>query len=211
MTDSSALPLALSRLVPVLKEERLLHATITAGHAFGGDYEAVNLYSALAIAKEVVHADIVIVGQGPGNVGTGTSLGFSGLEQGLAVNAAASLGGVPIFTPRISFADSRRRHKGLSHHTFTTLRSVVRASAWIPIPRLAVEQLTQIYTVLEELEMGEELQPIVVDADQSLEEMERIRPYVNTMGRNLEEDRAFFLTASASGILAVQLLEVRHA
>src|SRR5262249_46110059 len=72
MTDGAALPLALSRLVPQLKACGLLHATITAGQAFGGDYEAVNLYEALAAAKEVVEADIIVVAQGPGNVGTET-------------------------------------------------------------------------------------------------------------------------------------------
>ncbi len=211
MTDASALSLALSRLIPVLKQQGLLHATITAGNAFGGDYEAINLYSALALAKEVVGADIVVVGQGPGNAGTETHLGFSGIDQGIAVNAAVSLGGVVILTPRISFADSRRRHRGLSDHTYTILASVVRAPLWLPIPRLPIEQLSQIYSLLESINLGESIEPIVIDAEQSLEELETIRPYALTMGRGIDEDRAFFLTASAAGILAVQLVEVRSA
>src|SRR5205823_5808213 len=66
MTDGAALPLALSRLVPQMQKAGLVQATITAGQAFGGDYEAVNLYSALAAARCVTEADIVIVCQGPG-------------------------------------------------------------------------------------------------------------------------------------------------
>ena len=53
-----------------------------------------------------------MVGQGPGNVGTATPLGFSGIDQGLAINAAASLGGVPIVAPRISFADGAQPASG---------------------------------------------------------------------------------------------------
>jgi len=116
MTDGAALPMALSRLVPQLKEKGLLDATITAGNAFGGDYEAVNLYSALAAAKEVGNADIIVVGQGPGTVGTGTPLGFSGVDQGLAVNAAASLGGIPIVAARIGSGLWRRARRPDGRH-----------------------------------------------------------------------------------------------
>ena len=53
MTDGAALPLALSDLVAQLRERSLLDATITCGHAFGGDYEAVSVYSALAVARHI--------------------------------------------------------------------------------------------------------------------------------------------------------------
>ena len=105
MTDGAALPLTFSRIVSQLKERNLIRATITAGQAFGGDYEAINVYSALAAAKVVCGADIVLVGQGPGNAGTGTPLGFSGMDAGMALNAVSSLNGTAIFAPRISFAD----------------------------------------------------------------------------------------------------------
>ena len=46
MTDGAALPLALSDLVAAAaRHASLLDATITCGHAFGGDYEAVSVYS----------------------------------------------------------------------------------------------------------------------------------------------------------------------
>jgi Protein of unknown function (DUF3866) len=41
MTDGAGLPLALSDLVADLCARGLLDATVTCGHAFGGDYEAV--------------------------------------------------------------------------------------------------------------------------------------------------------------------------
>src|SRR5712691_5862832 len=47
MTDGAGLPLALSDLVAVLRERGLVDATITCGHAFGGDHEAVSVLSAL--------------------------------------------------------------------------------------------------------------------------------------------------------------------
>ena len=121
MTDGAALPLALSDLVWQLRERDLLDATVTCGHAFGGDYEAVSVYSALAVARHIIHADAAIVAMGPGIVGTATRLGFSGIEVGSVLDAAIGLGGVPIACLRVSFADPRERHRGLSHHSATAL------------------------------------------------------------------------------------------
>ena len=134
MTDGAALPLALSDLVAQLRDRALLDATITCGHAFGGDYEAVSVYSALAVARHIVHADATIVAMGPGIVGTATRLGFSGIEVGPVLDAAFGLGGVPIACLRVSFADPRERHRGLSHHSATALTIATRGRALIPVP-----------------------------------------------------------------------------
>ena len=48
----------------------------------------------------VVGADVVVVSQGPGNLGTGTRWGFSGTSAGEAVNAAGTLGGRPVCSLR---------------------------------------------------------------------------------------------------------------
>lgn len=210
MTDGAALPMAISRLVPEMRARGLIQATLTAGQAFGGDYEAVNLYSALAAAKQVVGANIAVVAQGPGNAGTGTPLGFSGVDQGLAVNAAASLGGVPILVPRISFAEERRRHLGLSHHTLTILTRITRAAALLPIPRLPKPELTRLYAKLEELGILDTHEAITIDAELGLQALEASGMQVTTMGRTLSEERAFFLAAAGAGLLAAQLVEAHE-
>jgi hypothetical protein len=83
MTDSASLALGFSETVSWLKAQGWLSGTLTIGQAFGGDLEAVNLYSALLLARHALQADYVVVGQGPGNLGTGTRWGFSGIDQGL--------------------------------------------------------------------------------------------------------------------------------
>ncbi len=210
MTDGAALPLALSRLVPQLQARGLLAATITSGQAFGGDYEAVNLYSALACAQAVAHADIIVAGQGPGNVGTGTPLGFSGIDQGLAINAAASLGGVPIAVARLSFADARARHQGLSHHSRTVLQTIARAPALLPLPRLPEPQRSVLQVALEESGLADLHEPITVQADRALDALIETGLTVTTMGRGLAEERPFFLAAAAAGVLAAQIAESRR-
>jgi hypothetical protein len=117
MTDSGALPLALSDLVADLVGRGLLAETITCGQAFGGRREAVNLHSALLLAG----GDAVVVAPGPGVVGTGSRLGFTGVEVATVVDAVTKLGGRPIVAVRYSGADGRDRHRGQSHHTTTAL------------------------------------------------------------------------------------------
>ncbi len=136
MTDSAALPLDFSRQVHELRGKGLIDSTITVGQAFGGEIEAVNIYTGLIAAKQVAGADAVIVCPGPGNVGTGTLYGFSSIEQGEIVNAVNVLGGSAIAVARISFADPRPRHQGLSHHTITSLGRVALTKCILALPMI---------------------------------------------------------------------------
>ena len=107
---------------------------MTAGQAFGGDLEAVTVHTALLAARLVVGADLVVVAQGPGNLGTGTRWGFSGVAAGEAVNAAGTLGGRPVGSLRVSGADDRPRHRGVSHHSLTALGRVALLPADVVVP-----------------------------------------------------------------------------
>src|SRR5680860_1367263 len=127
MTDGGALPLAWSRLVSGMRAAGLVDSTCTSGHAFGGDLEAVNVFSGLAALRHASAVDVVVVSLGPGVVGTATTLGFSGIEQGQVLDAAFALQGRGYACLRISLADARARHRGVSHHTLTALGVAARA------------------------------------------------------------------------------------
>src|SRR3990170_1201673 len=124
MTDGASLPIAWSDLVRDLRSARLIDSTCTCGHAFGGDLETVNVFSGLAALRSGLGMDVVVVAMGPGVVGTGTRLGHTALEQGQILDATNSLQGRAIACLRLSFADPRRRHTGVSHHALTALRLV---------------------------------------------------------------------------------------
>jgi len=206
MTDGAALPLAFSRLVKDLKSAGLIDRTITCGQAFGGDFEAINVYTGLIATKQAAKADIAIVSQGPGNAGTGSKYGFSGIQQGEAANACSILGGTPIIVPRISFADSRERHRPVSHHTVTILSEVALFPCWVPVPNMPEQKLAEVTAVLKRAvsKAGHKIR--VIDADAGLEEMARKHLQVKTMGRSVGEDREFFLAGAAAGVLANELL-----
>jgi Protein of unknown function (DUF3866) len=115
-----ALPLPLSDAVRALRERELVSTTVSAGACFGGDVECVGVASALAWAAGAGQ-DAVVCAIGPGIVGTGSRLGHGGLAAAEAVNAAAALGGSPVLAARVSSADERERHRGVSHHTQSVL------------------------------------------------------------------------------------------
>jgi hypothetical protein len=205
MTDGGALPAFFSRTLAVLKARELICGTVTTGHAFGGDLEAVNVYSGLLAARHVLKADAAVASMGPGVVGTGTRFGFSGLEMGENLNRAAVLGGRPVALPRLSFADRRARHRGISHHTLTALLKAALVSADVPLPLLGEAENA---VICEQLAAGG-----------LVEKHKFFRYYVapdffcgeeslcNTMGRGLKSDPAFFAAAAACALHTAAVLE----
>ena len=203
MTDGAGLPLALSDLVAAMCERNLVDATITCGHAFGGDFEAVSVFSALAVARTSSHADAAVVAMGPGIVGTNTRLGFSGMEVGRSSTPHMRLGGVPIACLRVSFADERPRHYGLSHHTATALRLATRERVLVAVPDLAdAEQAARLAATSHAAGIDERHELVDVDAPDALELLARHDLRVQSMGRAAEHDPALFQAAAAAGALA---------
>ena len=207
MTDGGALPLAYSRLVAALSEASWLAGTVTAGQAWGGDIEAVSVHNALLAARHVLHADAAIVIQGPGNLGTETPWGFSGVACGDAVNAIATLGGRPVACLRVSQADARPRHLGISHHSMTAYGRVALAGADVVIPILEGAlgaQVRREAEVLCEPRPGAAQHRLVeVPADGLMELLRAAEAEtgvrLSTMRRGLDEDTAAFIAAAAAG------------
>jgi hypothetical protein len=196
MTDGAALPLALSRVMSQAKEAGLVDVTITAGQAFGGDLESVNLHSALLAARYVEKADVAIVAIGPGVVGTATPFGHGGVAQGEALNAVGSLGGIPIACLRVSFADSRPRHQSVSHHSITALASIALVSAVVPVPVVGPDLTSEIDRALEQAAVFERHSEERVRVD-TLPDARGVD--LRSMGRGPADDPAFFAAAVAAG------------
>jgi hypothetical protein len=183
-----ALSVALSDTVRLLRERGLLAATASAGPCFGGEVECVGIASALAWAG-AEGFDAVVCAIGVGIVGTGTSLGHGGLAAADAANAAVALGGGPVLAARVSSADERDRHRGVSHHTRAVL-SLCREGVTVAWP--------------EGLEAPEWIASRVeVDASGWRDACAGLP--LSHMGRGAEEEPSFFEAAFAAGRLAREL------
>ena len=219
MNDGGALPAWFSMAGVQLREAGLILGTITCGQAYGGELEAVNVYSALLAARLVWNADVAIVAQGPGNLGTGTKWGFSGVNVGEALNAASILGGQPIAALRCSNADKRGRHFGISHHTLRVLEDIVTAQCAVPVPEFCGDDaLSAKLSADQEFSAAFGAGVTSITGHQNLvlssvptsgfTAMLRDCPIaLRTMGRDLDGDPASFLAAAAAGAYAARCVK----
>ncbi|MEV0647228.1 DUF3866 family protein [Phytomonospora sp. NPDC050363] len=202
MSDGGALPAAFSRTLDALAPH--LTGTVTIGQAFGGDLESTNIHTGLLAARHALRAEITITTQGPGNLGTGTTWGFSGTSTGEAINATHTLGGRPIGALRVSDADKRSRHVGISHHSITAYGRVALAQADLVLPEgLDPELKALIDTQLPALTRHRVITVGTTGLDQALRDLP---VKLSTMGRGLDADHAYFLTNAATGRHAAHLL-----
>ncbi len=170
-----ALPVSLSDAVRELKGRGLLQAAIAVGACIDGDVHCVSTASALAWAK-AAQFNAVVCAIGPGIVGTGSGLGHGGLAASEAANAATALGGRPVVAARMSEADERERHRGLSHHTEAVLA-------------LCLGEVT-----------------VADDGDAEGWRGACVGLPLSHMGRGPDEDPAFFAAAYAAGRVARNML-----
>jgi hypothetical protein len=206
MTDAACLALPFSRTVKQLKEKGLLIGTATYGQALGGDADCVNKFTALLACRHILGADIIIAAMGVGSIGTGTPLGHSAMEQAELLNAAAALHGAPLALPRMSFADPRPRHQGISHHTLSALAIATFVNAALPLPLLPPVQAAQIKRQIADYNLAEKFHIQEFDGAIAAQALQKHGLRITTMGRTPDQDPAFFLACGAAAHAAVQLL-----
>jgi hypothetical protein len=128
--QGGSLAVSLSDALRALRERRLLEATAAVAPCFGGDVRCLSTASALLWAAVV--AEVAVCSVGPGLAGTGTRFGHGAAALAEVAHVAHALGGRAVLAQRVSQADARERHQGLSHHTRAVLDLAGRAAAVAP-------------------------------------------------------------------------------
>ena len=177
--------MSLSDTVRGLRTDGYLQTTVAVGPCVAGELACVSTASAL-ITCAAARFDAVICAIGPGIVGTGSRFGHGALAAAEAANAALALGGAPVLAPRVSAADERERHRGLSHHTLAVRELLQRAVpvAW-PAGLEAPAELGAVETV---------------DVSSWRTACEGLP--LSHMGRGPEQEPWFFAAAYAAGAFA---------
>jgi hypothetical protein len=216
-TTGGALPGALSSDVAQLRQFGLLAGHLTAGAAYGGEYEAVTTLGAIDAAARRLGCDAILCGPGPGILGSATVYGHGGIAALESAHAALALGLTTLVSPRLSASDPRPRHRGLSHHTETVLRLLL-GSVRVPVPEIPVagwptgegtgavdmpSVLDALHSVCDERH-DVEVEPVELDAYDGSGLPTR------TMGRTLAEDPLFFAAPLAAGRALAEAAEVRE-
>jgi uncharacterized protein DUF3866 len=196
-TSGGALPGSLSRDVTELRERGLLCGHITAAPAYGGEHEALSAVGALDAAATALGWDAILVGPGPGIIGSDTEFGHGGMAALDNAHASLSLRLPTILSPRLSSSDPRERHRGLSHHTATVLELLL-APVTVAVPDPPSDGLADIASQIRAVSGNRHrLQSVSV----------YLSGYVasglpsSTMGRQLSDDPLFFEAPLAAGTL----------
>jgi len=197
-TGGGALPGPLSRDVRELRERGLLCDHLTAGSAYGGEHEALSTAGALDAALHRLDWDAAIAGPGPGIIGSETRLGHGGIAALDTAHAALALGLSTVLSPRLSEADPRERHRGVSHHTLTVLELLL-AEVEVAVPAEGDVAATQLVEVRAQLLGTAGGQHRLREAPAGLEGYAESGLPAQTMGRTLAEDRLFFAAPLAAG------------
>jgi uncharacterized protein DUF3866 len=192
------LPGGLSADFRALRGRGLLAGAITASPSYGGEREAISLIGALHAAAEL-DWDAVIVGPGPGILGSSTRYGHGGIAALDAAHAALALVLPTLVSPRMSSGDPRPRHLGLSHHTRSVL-DLLLGAVDVPVPA-DLDDLWPLAAGDPDDELGEAAGGghRLVEADADLPGYAESGLPLRTMGRTLDEDRLFFAAPLAAG------------
>jgi hypothetical protein len=188
-TAGGALPGSLSRDVAELRERGLLAGHITAAPSYGGEHEAISVAGALDAAARL-DWDVAVVGPGPGIIGSDSELGHGGMAALDSAHAALALCLATTISPRLSSADPRERHIGLSHHTRKVLELLL-APVDVAVPEGEAEALA----ALEAAAGSHRLRLAPADLDG----YEASGLSASTMGRSLRDDPLFFAAPLAAG------------
>jgi hypothetical protein len=192
-TAGGAMPGAMSRVVPELRERELLAAHVTAGPAYGAEREAISTPGAIHWGLHDEGWDVALCGPGPGILGSASALGHGGMLALDTAHAALALGCPTLVVARMSSGDPRDRHRGISHHTVTVLELVL-GRVVVALPADADLDLPDDYR--------HDVRAVAVDLDG----YRRSGLPARTMGRDLDEDPEFFAAALAAGTALAELL-----
>jgi hypothetical protein len=200
-TPGGALPGRMSRDVAALRERGLLAEHVSAGPCHGAQYEAISVIGAIDAAARRLGWDAAIAGPGPGILGSASRLGHGGMAALDTAHAALALGLPTLLAARLSSADPRPRHRGLSHHTRTVLELLL-APVRVPVPETDAEGWPDAESPDEAL--AELIEVTKGRHDMAVERVD-LPGYAasglptRTMGRELAEDPLFFASALAAG------------
>jgi hypothetical protein len=203
MTDSASLPYAISDLVDQLTASQLISQTLSTGQAFGAQHEAVNVASALQFVSDSSVADVVIVGPGPGVVGTNSTYGFGSLDLVTSAYWMNQLGIASTIALRGSDNDERERHRNISHHSITVLRNLA-APTTIGVASMdrALIDTTDLNTILLQECADDDVSKTNEDTLQMLADCSIT---LRSMGRLVSDDHLSMRLASAAVLTARRL------
>ena len=108
----------------------------------------------------------------------------------------------PIAALRVSEADARDRHRGVSHHSLTAYGRVALVPAVLPVPSGRPDLMAQADDLALSSRAGHRV--VEVGTDGVGDVLERCPVRLSTMGRGLADDRIAFVASAVAGRYAAR-------
>lgn len=190
-----------------LRASGAINSVITTGECYGGDYEAINIATGILFGFNRLNSDIIIVCCGPGVAGSSTYYGYSTFDFIGPIYITKLLGLCPVLVPRISMADNRERHMGVSMQSISILQNL-DFSVHLPVYRdnEDLEEFRYIYNQLIKYEIIHKHKVQFIDDVIIKKSIDYISGETRVMGRSYIEDPWFFYNCSCTGVYSVELL-----
>lgn len=191
-----------------MKESGLINSIITAGECYGGDYESINIVTGILFGFNKLKSDIIVICCGPGVAGSSTFYGFSTFDFIGSIYSVKLLGLFPVLIPRISMADKRERHMGLSMQSISILQAldfpidlpVYRDNEDISGFKLVYNQLNKYYLINKH-------NVHFINNEIIKKTMDSLDSDIKVMGRSYAEDPWFFNNCISAGYYSVELFK----
>lgn len=220
-TEGGALAGSHSRTVQMLRERSLLAGHVTAGAAYGGELESVSTAGAIHHGLTELGWEAAVCGPGPGMVGSSSRLGHGGMAALDSAHVALALGCPTLLVARMSSADARPRHRGISHHTMTVL-DLLLEPVTVALPAgmrspVGAELRASLGAAFGKARKTSPSLPEEIERPARITRHDWRRAAVDlpaylasglpaqTMGRNIAEDPLFFAAALAGGAALAEL------
>jgi hypothetical protein len=191
-----------------LRSSELINSVITTGECYGGDYESINITTGIIFGFNQLNSDIIIVCCGPGVAGSSTFYGFSTFDFIGLIYISKLLGLCPVLIPRISMADKRERHRGVSMQSLSILQTL-DFPVHVPVYKdnEDIEGFNYIYNQLSDNGIMNKHKVQFIDNPVIKKNIDCMNINTRVMGRNYIEDPWFFNNCSSAGVYSVELLD----
>lgn len=191
-----------------MKESGLINSIITAGECYGGDYESINIVTGILYGFNKLKSDMIVICCGPGIAGTSTFYGFSTFDFIGSIYSVKLLGLLPVLIPRISMADKRERHMGLSMQCISILQAL---DFPIHLPVYSDNEdaagCNLVYNQLVKYNLINKHNVHFIDNEIIKRAMDNLNSDIRVMGRSYAEDPWFFNNCSSAGYYSVELFK----
>lgn len=187
------------------REQEFITSVVTCGHAFGGDLEVLNPYTALLAALPYLQCPVAVVTAGGEGAFPSQPMAARCMQLVFFAHIAAQWQANVVFAPSLHLSDPARSDYPVAALTHQFLENVP-FPLFVPLPALPPDQMQIVRASLEGRPWASRHLLRLVETDRALAAWSSCRDETSSLRAGLD-DEGYRRAALAAGLLAIQLLD----